>query len=252
VSDSNPRLRSLREHPDLNQLRRQAKELLAAYRVGDPETVAEVSHHYHGAKPATFALHDAQLVLARTYGLESWPKLKRHAELVTRVDKRVQELRATFAGGNREARVRLLAPAHAKVRFENYNPHAASLSDGDARLLIANEEGYAYWSKYDSFLHLDPTVQDVSRSSLRRLGNGRARSRLDVARESQPSAARRTCRPSQCPADRLECVANRSGPATAKEIGFRISRGVRSSAVATGDVRVSAEHMNTDDQGGVR
>ncbi|HET9270343.1 MAG TPA: ankyrin repeat domain-containing protein, partial [Vicinamibacterales bacterium] len=68
--------RSLREHPDLEQLKRQAKELLAAYRSGEPEAMAEVQHHFRGADPATFALHDAQLVLARAYGFESWPKLK--------------------------------------------------------------------------------------------------------------------------------------------------------------------------------
>ena len=68
--------RSLREHPDLDQLKRQAKELLAAYRSGEPEAAAEVQHHFRGADPATFALHDAQLVLARAYGFDSWPKMK--------------------------------------------------------------------------------------------------------------------------------------------------------------------------------
>jgi len=76
VLGTTPPLRTLREHPDLDQLKRQAKELLAAYRAADAPAVAEVSHHYHGADPATFALHDAQLVLARAYGFESWPKLK--------------------------------------------------------------------------------------------------------------------------------------------------------------------------------
>jgi hypothetical protein len=56
---------------------------------------------------------------------------------------------------------RLLQPAHAKERFENYDPDAPSLSDADARLLIANQEGYAYWGKYESYLHLDPAVQRV-------------------------------------------------------------------------------------------
>ncbi len=52
-----------------------------------------------------------------------------------------------------------MQPAHAKERFENYDPDAPSLSDADARLLIANQEGYAYWGKYESYLHLDPAVQ---------------------------------------------------------------------------------------------
>jgi len=33
-------------------------------------------HAYHDADADTFALHDAQLVIARAYGFESWPKLK--------------------------------------------------------------------------------------------------------------------------------------------------------------------------------
>jgi ankyrin repeat protein len=76
VSGPHPPLRTLREHPDLDQLRRQAKELLAAYRAGDAEAVTEVAYYYRGADPASFALHDAQLTLARAYGFESWPKLK--------------------------------------------------------------------------------------------------------------------------------------------------------------------------------
>jgi len=71
-----PPARALRTNPDLDQLRRQAKELLEGFRSGSPAAVAEVSTYYRGADPATLALHDAQLVLARSYGLESWPKLK--------------------------------------------------------------------------------------------------------------------------------------------------------------------------------
>lgn len=76
MSNAHVPARSLREHPDLNQLKRQAKELLAAYRAGEADAAAEVAHHYRGADPAAFALHDAQLVLARAHGFDSWPKLK--------------------------------------------------------------------------------------------------------------------------------------------------------------------------------
>src|SRR5688572_13865120 len=75
--------RTLRERPDLDQLKRQAKELLAAFRGGKPDVSAEVQAHYRGAGPATFELHDAQLVVARAYGFESWPKLKAYVDGVT-------------------------------------------------------------------------------------------------------------------------------------------------------------------------
>jgi hypothetical protein len=68
--------RSLPEHPDIDQLKRQAKELLVAFASGSRDAAAEVGAHYRGADRTKFALHDAQLVLARAYGFESWPKLK--------------------------------------------------------------------------------------------------------------------------------------------------------------------------------
>jgi len=73
----------MRETPDIDQLRRLAKELLEAYRAQSPDAVTEVDAHHRTATPETFALHDAQFVLARSYGFESWPKLKAAVEGVT-------------------------------------------------------------------------------------------------------------------------------------------------------------------------
>ena len=68
--------RTLRERPDLDQLKRQAKELLQSFKNGGTVAAAEVNTHYHCADSGTFALHDAQLVIARSYGFDSWSKLK--------------------------------------------------------------------------------------------------------------------------------------------------------------------------------
>jgi Ankyrin repeat len=62
--------------PNLEQLKHQAKDLLRAIRKSDPAAVAEL-HEYH-PKPIESAeakLADAQLTLARSYGLPSWPRL---------------------------------------------------------------------------------------------------------------------------------------------------------------------------------
>ena len=75
--------RTLAAQPDLDQLRRQAKELLAAFVAGNAEASAEVHTHYRDARAATFALHDAQLVIARAYGFDSWPALKAHVDGLT-------------------------------------------------------------------------------------------------------------------------------------------------------------------------
>ena len=83
VHRTHPPTRAMRENPDIDQLRRQARELLEAYRAQSPDAVIEVDAYHRTATPDTFALHDAQFVLARSYGFESWPKLKAAVEGVT-------------------------------------------------------------------------------------------------------------------------------------------------------------------------
>ncbi len=83
VHPTRPPLRAMRENPDIDQLKRQARELLEAYRAQSSDAVVEVSAHHRSATPQTFALHDAQFVLARSYGFESWPKLKAAVDGVT-------------------------------------------------------------------------------------------------------------------------------------------------------------------------
>ena len=75
--------RTLPDRPDLDQLRRQAKDLLDAFRHGDADATADVHAHYGRPDATAFALHDAQLVLARAYGFDSWPKLKAFVDGVT-------------------------------------------------------------------------------------------------------------------------------------------------------------------------
>jgi ankyrin repeat protein len=78
-----PSIRQMRQHPDLEQLKRQSKELLAAFRAADAAAVNEATAFYDDPQHATFALHDAQLVIARSYGFDSWPKLKAYVDGVT-------------------------------------------------------------------------------------------------------------------------------------------------------------------------
>jgi len=68
--------RRLPQQPNLEQLRKQAKNLLEQYRSGDPTAIAEVEKLERNPDPGTFALHDAQRILARAYGFGSWTKLK--------------------------------------------------------------------------------------------------------------------------------------------------------------------------------
>src|SRR6516165_7591667 len=99
-----PPTRAKRENPDIDQLKRQAKELLEAYRTQQPEAVAEVNFYHRTAAPETFALHDAQFVLARSYGFESWPKLKAAVDGVT-----ANKLHEAVESGNLQTARELLA-----------------------------------------------------------------------------------------------------------------------------------------------
>jgi hypothetical protein len=68
--------RRLPQQPNLEQLNKQAKELLEGFRAGESTALAEVRHFEHNRDLSHFALNDAQRVLARAYGFASWPKLR--------------------------------------------------------------------------------------------------------------------------------------------------------------------------------
>ncbi|MEO7731337.1 MAG: ankyrin repeat domain-containing protein, partial [Kofleriaceae bacterium] len=74
-------VRPLSENPSLENLRKQAKALLADARRGEPEALARV-REFHPRPPDPLALHDAQLALARSFGFPSWPRLVHHIERV--------------------------------------------------------------------------------------------------------------------------------------------------------------------------
>jgi ankyrin repeat protein len=69
--------RKLPSQPNLEQLRKQAKDLHTQFLAGDAQAIAEAKQHEWRLDPAgSFALNDAQRVLARAYGFDSWSKLK--------------------------------------------------------------------------------------------------------------------------------------------------------------------------------
>lgn len=75
-------VRGLPVRPNLEQLRHQAKDLLAAARAGDASALDDVrAFHPSGEVSTTLQLHEAQLVLARSYQCASWPRLVQACEL---------------------------------------------------------------------------------------------------------------------------------------------------------------------------
>jgi ankyrin repeat protein len=62
--------------PNLDQLKHQARDLLAAIRLGEADALSDLrAYHPRQIDPARAKLADAQHVLARSYGLSSWPRL---------------------------------------------------------------------------------------------------------------------------------------------------------------------------------
>ena len=78
----------LPERPNLEHLRKQAKELLRHYRTGDPAALEQIRRHLPAAKDKSNAdlsamslqLHDAQSCIARQYGFPSWHEMKHYVE----------------------------------------------------------------------------------------------------------------------------------------------------------------------------
>jgi hypothetical protein len=75
--------RTLPVRPDLDQLKRQAKELLKAIHKGEPAAIEEFKQfHPDPPTPAEAKLADAQLALARSYQAPSWMRLVQACDLI--------------------------------------------------------------------------------------------------------------------------------------------------------------------------
>ena len=82
--------RQLPERPNLDQLKRQAKDLLRAARAHDAAALARFRTCRRSRttpteiwRPRSLGLHDAQSVVAREYGLDSWNALRERVEELT-------------------------------------------------------------------------------------------------------------------------------------------------------------------------
>jgi ankyrin repeat protein len=150
---------------NLDQQKKQARELLRAIRAGNEDAISRLRrHHTRWATPddATLrqlvALHDAQFVLAREQGFASWPKLKayadpsshsRHTRLfvadVAWITDRVHGLVRTrqSAGPAALEQIREWHPRFADRSDEEIRQ--APFTEDDARLVYAREHGFETW-----------------------------------------------------------------------------------------------------------
>lgn len=124
--------RALPARPRLAQLRKQAKELLGAYRAGDSAARSEVERYERAPDPARFALADAQRVLARACGFPSWAALKQHVETLD-----VRAFCAAVEAGD-VARVRKLAGT--RPELVNLSPDGESGERIALHLAVLNRD----------------------------------------------------------------------------------------------------------------
>jgi hypothetical protein len=128
--------RRLPVRPDLDQLHRQAKELLKAIHAGDQAALEELREHHPGPiDPAAARLADAQLVLARSYQADSWTRLAHAVQLVDAIWRDDADAVRRLVTGNPS-----LLHEHVLIRTDsNWGPpmsYAANLGrDGIIRML---------------------------------------------------------------------------------------------------------------------
>jgi len=136
---------SLPSAPSLEQLRKQAKDLLRAHRAGDRRAVARVAAHEPGEP---LKLTGAQHVVAREHGFPSWARLKAYVERLAAhgpdlehayhedldyYEGRAYGLHASARDGTESA----------VAAFERWN---APLSEAGARTVVARAHGFASWA----------------------------------------------------------------------------------------------------------
>ncbi|MPZ21412.1 MAG: hypothetical protein GEV06_26490 [Luteitalea sp.] len=116
----------LPERPNLEQLKRQAKDLLHSARVKDPAALARFRNlpafgRYtdEDLARAGLALHDAQSVIAREHGFASWKALRdRVEELTLEFSAAVDQFIEAATGGRTDRAERLLA-LHPRIAGAN-------------------------------------------------------------------------------------------------------------------------------------
>lgn len=132
--------RQLPERPNLEQLKRQAKDLLHAVRQRDPDALERAralpafASRADEAIVRALALHDAQSLVAREHGFDSWNELREHVESATlEVDAAADEFVAAATNERRDRAERLLALHPGIARANLY----AALLLGDAAAVAA-------------------------------------------------------------------------------------------------------------------
>jgi hypothetical protein len=127
--------RQLPEKPNLEHLREQAKELLRSVHQSDAAALDLFHSLVSFSAPGSLKLADAQYVIARDYGFQSWSKLKEHVDSLARVMQPAEMLTAAIRAQDAAKATRLLE-SHPELRGQINQP-LANYGAGMQALLAA-------------------------------------------------------------------------------------------------------------------
>lgn len=183
MSDSTSRLPA---RPSLEQLRKQAKELLKNCRAGDAAAAerfgAVIPRLADSPTSVGVTLADAQFVLAREYGFENWAALAHHITTLQMAEGRLERYERMAADlvaayrGDAEALERLNEQLPRTLRLDQLqelvrqrveglsgtDSENADFTVSDAQSLLARLHGFDSWTKFtESFAHSPADLRSV-------------------------------------------------------------------------------------------
>ena len=165
--------RDLPERPNLDQYKKQGKDLLKAWRAGAADALARLERHpllaavSHTIQPSQLALSDAQLVIAREHGFESWPRFSDEIEKREgrrRSDAIWKAAEDAIVAGDARQLEQLMAVHEDVFRSERprsfwNNTLSPDYGKVDPRLIIASTHAFESW---DAFAAHAAAVKDVN------------------------------------------------------------------------------------------
>ncbi len=152
---------SLPANPDLEHLRRDARQLQRAVRSLQPRALGHVArHHPAGAPgdPATFALSDAQLVVARALGFASWPRLRAYLAAAADLSRDPAALDTAALDAAALDTAALDTAALDPVADEVEDAESACAAAALACLTYTDRDGPERWTRAAELLAADPDL----------------------------------------------------------------------------------------------
>jgi hypothetical protein len=160
--------RSLPVRPDLEQYKKQAKELLKSVRAGDADARRRIDTHRPRSTPTDRlkaaptkepVLADAQLVIAREHGFDSWPKFAKQIEVLLgeRAPSAIwKAAERAIEDGDATTLERLLRDHGTMLRGQRpetswWGGLAPDYSAADARAMIVGNHDFENWEQFEAY-----------------------------------------------------------------------------------------------------